>query len=471
MTRLSWSNERVSSWGMVAGGDTLVVRPESIDEVREALREAVESGETLGLRGAGCSYGDAALNLGGRLLDLSRMNRILSLDATRGEAVVEPGVSIRDLWRSSIGRGLWPAVVPGTMDVTCGGAAAMNIHGKNNFAVGTFGDNIVEFTLITPAGESLVCSRERNSDLFHAAIGGFGMLGVFVEIRTRLKRVHSGRMRVAAFATEDLEGSLRCLEEHRDSSDYLVGWLDLAARGRVLGRGVIHRADHFAAGEDPEGEQMLRAELQDVPSRLFGVLPKSWAWPGLRLLLRSGAWRFVNVARYHTGVCEAKRPPAAQSHGAFHFLLDYAPNWKKMTSPGGLIQFQPFVPTDAAPAVYRTLIETCHEAGLLPYLGVLKRHRPDPFLMTHGLDGYSLAMDFAVRTQHKEALWTLCRNMADIVLRNGGRFYYAKDAVLEAPSFERIHGVAAVERFRALKDRLDPTNALSTDLSRRLFGR
>jgi hypothetical protein len=30
---------------------------------------------------------------------------------------------------------------------------------------------------------------------------------------------------------------------------------------------------------------------------------------------------------------------------------------------------------------------------MVPYLGVLKRHRPDPFLMTHAVDGFSMAME------------------------------------------------------------------------------
>ena len=116
------------------------------------------------------------------------------------------------------------------------------------------------------------------------------------------------------------------------------------------------------------------------------------------------------------------------------------------------------------------LIQTCHKEGMRPYLGVLKRHRPDPFLMTHAVDGYSLAMDFAVRKSKKDKLWAMCNRMAEVVLDAGGRFYYAKDAVLEASSFARIHGDTAVAEFRALKQRLDPKGMLSTDLSRRLFG-
>jgi decaprenylphospho-beta-D-ribofuranose 2-oxidase len=118
----------------------------------------------------------------------------------------------------------------------------------------------------------------------------------------------------------------------------------------------------------------------------------------------------------------------------------------------------------------RTIIERCQAAGHVPYLGVLKRHRPDPFLMTHAVDGYSMAMDFAVSSGKKRraALWRLCQELAEVVLEAGGRFYYAKDAVLLASSFARVHGEPAVTKFRALKQKWDPDRLLQTDLSRRL---
>ena len=143
-----------------------------------------------------------------------------------------------------------------------------------------------------------------------------------------------------------------------------------------------------------------------------------------------------------------------------------------MTRPGGLIQFQPFVPRAEGERVLGELVEECHRAGFVPYLGVLKRHRPDPFLMTHAIDGYSLAMDFAVSTSQKKrrALWEHCQHMAEVVLSAGGRFYYAKDAVLEASSYERIHGAESAARFAALRERLDPAGVLQTDLTRRILG-
>ncbi|MCY2958452.1 MAG: FAD-binding oxidoreductase [Planctomycetota bacterium] len=465
-----WREEMVRGWGMAVGGMAKVLRPTTAEQVADAFGEVRALGGAMALRGSGCSYGDAALASGGRVLDLSAMNQILAFDPIRGIARVEPGVTIRKLWQHTIAFGWWPKVVPGTSAVSCGGAAAMNIHGKNNFAMGTFGESVLAFTLLTPHGELLRCSREQNADVFFAAISGFGMLGCFTELTIELKRVHSGRLKVAAIVARDLAHNLQILEDMRGAADYLVSWLNLHASGRALGCGVMHRADQFEPGEDPEGLRYFDPALQDVPTSMFGVVPKGWLWPGMWAATNLGMVRAINWAKFKAAPLEARGSPYVQSHGAFHFLLDYVPRWHWMTKPGGLVQFQPFVPYATGELVLRTVIEECQKAKLVPYLGVLKRHRPDPFLMTHSVDGYSLAMDFAVSTkkQKRAQLWGLCQRLAEVVLQAGGRFYYAKDAMLLESSFARVHGAAATQQFRALKQRLDPQRMLQTDLSRRL---
>ena len=86
------------------------------------------------------------------------------------------------------------------------------------------------------------------------------------------------------------------------------------------------------------------------------------------------------------------------------------------------------------------------------------------------MDGFSLALDFAVTKANRDRLWQLCQELAEVVLGASGRFYYAKDAVLTASAYERIHGREAVMQFTALKQRLDPKCLLQTDLSRRVCG-
>ena len=465
-----FQDEAVMGFGMSVGGQAKVARPTTVEQVADVFAGLRRDGGSLALRGAGCSYGDASTNNHGRVLDLTGMNRILSFDPQTGVAVCEPGVTVRDLWLRSIASGYWPRVVSGTMAVSMGGAAAMNIHGKNNFALGSFGEGVRSFELMTPAGEIVKCSREAEPDLFHAAISGFGMLGCFTKLEIQTKRVHSGRLRVSGIVARDIEHNLEILENMCDEADYLVSWVDLHAKGKSLGRGLMHRADQMKPGEDPDGLRYFDPSLQDVPPNLFGVVPKGWLWPGMWCAVHMKQVALVNWLKFKAGFREERHSPYLQTHGAFHFLLDYVPRWQWMTKPGGLIQFQPFIPKNEGARVLRTLIEMCQTRGHVPYLGVLKKHKPDPFLMTHAVDGYSMAMDIAVskNKSRRESLWRLCQEMAEVVLAAGGRFYYAKDAVLLESSFSRVHGDETTRQFRALKEKWDPERMLQTDLSRRL---
>lgn len=462
----------VEGWGMTVGGGARVLRPRSVEEVRAAFDLARAEGRTLALRGAGCSYGDASTTREGHVLDLSAMRRLLRWDPDEGIVEAEPGVTIADLWRHILSDGHWPKVVSGTMFPTLGGALGMNIHGKNAYRVGTIGDNTLEIDLATPAGEVVTCDRERNADLFHATIGGFGMLGVITRIVMRTQRVHSGDLEVRGISTRTIGEMLEWIEAHREPYDYLVGWIDAFPGEPDLGRGLIHAARYLAPGEDPEPERTLALSHQELPPRIAGLFPKSEVWRILRLLNHDLGMRLVNWAKFHAGRLEAMRGPYRQSHAAFNFLLDYVPNWKWAYGrrPGyGLIQYQSFLPHESAREGFEALLERCRAAGIVSYLGVVKRHRPDPFWLTHGLDGWSLALDFKVTPATRERVWRHCRELAAIVHEHGGRFYFAKDSILRPEDVRRYLDPEHLAAFGALKRRCDPEGLLATDLSRRLF--
>jgi FAD/FMN-containing dehydrogenase len=145
-------------------------------------------------------------------------------------------------------------------------------------------------------------------------------------------------------------------------------------------------------------------------------------------------------------------------------LLDYVPNWRLAYGPGGFIQYQVFVPHATARQTLKDVLSLCHQAKMPSYLGVLKRHRPDPFLLTHALDGWSLAMDFPVTPATRNKLWALTERLTDRVLDAGGKFYFAKDSVLRSGDVERAYGRERVQQFIAIKQQLDPTGMLTSDL-------
>src|SRR5262245_39035317 len=184
------TEETLQGYGMRDRARCRVVRPRTVDELAAVFAAATAAGETVGLRGSGCSYGDASLNGGHVVLDLSAMNRVRAWEPQTGEITVEPGVTIEQVWRTTLADGWWPPVVPGTMAVSIGGAAAANIHGKNNWRDGSFGEHIVRFDLLLPSGQLVTCSREQHRDLFFAALGGWGLLGCFTSLTLRLRRIY-----------------------------------------------------------------------------------------------------------------------------------------------------------------------------------------------------------------------------------------------------------------------------------------
>jgi FAD/FMN-containing dehydrogenase len=88
--------------------------------------------------------------------------------------------------------------------------------------------------------------------------------------------------------------------------------------------------------------------------------------------------------------------------------------------------------------------------------------------LSHGLDGYSLALDFPVDAQRPEPLWAFAGEMTAAVLEAGGNFYLAKDAVLTSEHARKMYG-ERLTRFFQLKHRLDPAGILFGDLARRVF--
>jgi len=319
------SYEYVEGWGMTSGSHARVLRPRSVEEVQRCFQLAERDGVSLTLRGTGCSYGDASAPTGGYVLDLTAMNALLDFDDQTGVAEVEGGATIEQLWKHGLPRGYWPKVVSGTMYPTLAGAAGMNIHGKNNYKVGTFGDNLLEIDLVLPSGELRTCDRERNSDLFHAAIGGFGMLGCITRLKTRTQPVHSGELEVKGVSCHDLGEMMAYIDAHTKTADYLVGWIDCFAGRDARGRGLVHHARYLEPGVDPKPEVTRRVEYQELPSTILGF-PKGEVWRILRLFNNDLGMRLVNGVKHQSGRMEGHKGWHRQSHAGFNFLLDYVPN-------------------------------------------------------------------------------------------------------------------------------------------------
>ena len=160
----------LSGWGRVHQASAQAFRPERLRAAEAAVRSRPAGG--LIAYGAGRSYGDAALNSNGHVLLSGRLDRVLDLDIENATLVSEPGVTLRELQRVLVPRGLMLPALPGTGFATIGGAVANDVHGKNHDRHGSMGDYV---------------------EWFEAADGGRLLAQGFAAVRSRIIRCDDRR--------------------------------------------------------------------------------------------------------------------------------------------------------------------------------------------------------------------------------------------------------------------------------------
>ncbi len=458
--------EQLAGWALSERRSAYVWRPTTIDEILEVFALARQVGTTVALRGTGNSYNDAALNHEAIVLDLTHMRHILEWQPETGVIRVEAGVTISDIWRHCLPDGWWPAVVPGTQTPTIGGCLAMNIHGKNAWKAGSFGEHVLSIDMLTPNGDLLTLTPESDPDLYHAVTGGLGMLGVVISATLQLKRVVAGTLLSTQRVARNLREMFALYEDISPHADYLVGWIDGFAHGPAAGRGLVQGAQFDLVPH----QATLAPSFQDPPARFAGVFPRTEAWRLVKLAFNDPGMWLLNRAQFTAGVLQSRLAPRRVPFAQYHFFHDYIPNWRRVALPYGMRQFQVFAPADTAYELFTDLLGRTHHAGIAPYLVTLKKHRADKALLRYQVDGYSLSLDYLITKSNRERLAALLGQMREQAFAAHARFYMAKDDLLTAQDFRRSVGDAAMDSFLALKARLDPAGILSSDLFRRIRG-
>ena len=194
-------------------------------------------------RGLGRSYGDAAQNAGGTVLDATTLAGFHDIDLERGVIRVDAGVSLEAIMRTMVPLGWFVHVTPGTRLVTVGGAIAADVHGKSHHVDGSFANHVESFTLHTPKG-TVTVSPESDAELFWGTAGALGLTGVIAEATIRLLPIETSMIRAENLRCPDLDSVMSLMIEGDAEHRFSAAWIDCLATGASLGRSVLSRGDH-----------------------------------------------------------------------------------------------------------------------------------------------------------------------------------------------------------------------------------
>ena len=419
-----------------------IVAPTSIEDVQEALRRTTGP---VSIGGGRFSMGGQTASPGSLHFDMRSMNRIVSFAPEEKSIVVQAGVRWCDIQKFVDPHGLAVKIMQTYANFTVGGALGVNCHGRY-VGLGPLVSSVRRIRIALHDGQVVTASREENVELFRGAIGGYGALGVVVEIELSLAE------------------NRRVKRSHRvmPLADY---WEHFKDEVRNNPRQVFHNADLYAPHFNtvrsvtwsetdepvttPDRLQPLRKKyplhqyfLWAISETPFGKERRERLIDPLLYLTKKVHWR-----NYEAGYDVAELEPPSRADRTY-VLQEY------------------FVP-----------VQRLQE--FVPKMGdILRRHRVNALNVSirHAMPDTETVMNwaptetFAFVLYHKQrtrenaksrvAVWT--RELVDAVLSIGGTYYLPYQPHATTEQFQRAYPRA--DEFFELKSRRDPSFRFTNSL-------
>ncbi|MGK2881867.1 MAG: FAD-binding protein [Mycobacterium sp.] len=454
-TDVPTTTERLTGWGRTAPTVAQVLSTPDAEVIAKAVAQVANDGARgVIARGLGRSYGDNACNGGGLVIDMTPLNRIHTIDADDAVVDVDGGVNLDQLMKAALPLGLWVPVLPGTRQVTIGGAIACDIHGKNHHSAGSFGDHVRSMELLTADGSIHHLTPDgTGSELFWATVGGNGLTGIILRAVIKMTPTETAYFIADGDVTAGLDETVTF---HRDGSEtnytYSSAWFDAISGPPRLGRAAISRGSLAKLDQLP-------AKLQKDPLKFDA--PQLLSLPDVFPNGLANKYTFGPIGELwyrKSGTYRGK----VQNLTQFYHPLDMFGEWNRAYGSAGFLQYQFVVPTEAVDE-FKAIIVDIQRSGHYSFLNVFKLFGPgNKAPLSFPIRGWNVCVDFPIKAGLSAFVGELdCR-----VLEFGGRLYTAKDSRTTADTFHAMY--PRIDEWIAVRRKVDPTGVFASDMARRL---
>lgn len=466
---LHTSEATLHGWGRTAPTRAQVLSTEDLDTIVAAVKQVADDNADkpdhlkrgVIARGMGRSYGDPAQNAGGLVIDMQRFNKIHSIDPDTALVVVDGGVTLDQLMKAALPYGLWVPVLPGTRQVTIGGAIGPDIHGKNHHSAGSFGDHVVSMDLLVASGEILTLKPEGSEDdpdgeLFWATVGGMGLTGIIVQATIRMTKTETAFFIADGDLTSNFDETI---EFHADGSEtnytYSSAWFDAISSEPKLGRAAISRGSLATLDQLKELSPKLAKDPLKFSAPQLVTVPDifpNFTMNKLTMKAVGQAW-WLKSGEYRGQV---------QNLTQFYQPLDLIGEWNRGYGSRGFLQYQFVVPREATSEL-KSIVRSIQASGHYSALNVFKLFgEGNRAPLSFPMPGWNICVDFPIKPSLGHFLDELDKRVLDF----GGRLYLAKESRTSAEKFHQMY--PQMQSWLDTRNQIDPTGVFASDMSRRL---
>ena len=431
--------ENLSGWGNNINVTSNIYLPKNNIDISNLYK----SGTILNsiTRGLGRSYGDSSLD--NNVISLKNYEKFFKFDDKLGILECSSNYSLNEILKLIIKKGWFLNVTPGSKFVTIGGAIASDVHGKNHHLDGSFSDYVFSLKVITSEGILYNCSKEENSELFHASCGGMGLTGIIVSAKIKLFKINSKIIDTQIIKTKNLKETINKFKK-LNNNKYLVAWIDALAKNEHMGRSVIFIGNHSNEGD-----------LSFIEKIKFSI-PK--IFPGF--LLNKYAIKFFNKLYYFFHHDNRKFKKNLDN---FFYPLDNINNWNNLYGKNGFIQVQILISESNFEEIICKVLKFFQDKKQFSFLSTLKELGPgNKNYLSFPSKGYTLTLDLKMNKDLKKIYAEFELLLASYNIK----VYLTKDSFMSKKFFENTY--KELNKFKEIKNKYDPLDLIKSFQSKRL---
>jgi len=331
--------------------------------------------------------------------------------------------------------------IPGKNNVTLGGAVASDVHGKDGIWGGSFIENIDEVNLMLPNGDKVICSENKNKELFEATCGGYGLTGAIVGLKLKQSPlIYSSKYQASSKKGYGLNKLLSSFPELENQ--YAVAWVDLLNESY---KWVIEISQPITSISKKEifkehTSNELNISVPFIGENKFKIMKR------------------INSTYFYLKNSKEKEKKFENTF----YPLGFFSNTKNIVKNRKIIQIQ-----FSIAAEYQTKLSELLELLIYkqnPILCSIKRisTKKKRLNLSFVQNGWTVAVDFPENNFDHTSI----RKFYIKLIEMEGKIYLAKDSTLLASEFKEMY--AEHEKWKTVVKKADPLNMFQSKMSYRL---
>ena len=426
--------EKISNWSNNKIYNAKIYKPKNYDDIKKIIKNKKKYITS----GKGYNYGDSTFSK--NIISLETLNKKINLNYKDQEIECSSQTTLNEILDVAETKRLTLAIMPGSGNVTLGGAIAADVHGKNHVKFGSFCNYLSELTIMCSNGKILKCSEKKNQDLFRATCGGMGLTGIILSAKIKLIKLKSNTMKIQNYFFYNYQDLIKFLLSK--NSVYSITWVDYYSINRNNIRAIYSDADF-------SNYKNVKKNNLKIPNFVTGLFFNTFIMKYFNLI-------FFYLKRF--------KKISFTNYRNFLLPFDYFSRKKKFYGKYKIIQIQIIIKKKDLKLKLFKFLSKLKELKMDCFLiGIKKFGKRNNNVLSFPEEGFTITFDLVVNKENKKKFKILTNELFNEKLK----VYLTKDILINDKLFFNIYPNA--KKFLNLKKKYDKSNKFYSSLYSRIY--